>query len=280
MLLSELDYALSLKIGDPVLQNDDGKNFHKDVRVKYIERAYARMLRILPKLMKEHCPTFANNKLTTYVEFDDSYASYGYSSEELALFKGGNEIYFREYLSKRELPFKKIHQLRVTVTKIIGEQENYYNFATYIDPDKFMNVQYAQSDLYTPSPRNTFYTILNERVHLLPLFEKFRVDLPGAVGGIYTDGTMGYYAKDEYKYTNIEALFTQDAPVLNVSDLESYDLKISRDYVDLLIVMAAYEAMQDIARQDKAQIYANDITGQLNILTGYAQSERSEQGVS
>lgn len=274
MLLSELDYALSIKIGDPVSENGDGVTFHREDRVKYIERAYSRMLRVLPKLMKEYCPTFANSKSTLDINFHNAgYLSYfGYTQDEADQFKLGKNFYLKSNDTlKTTIPFKKIHEIRLRIKKL-AENSLTYSFASYLDPNLYMTVKHGNSDMYTATPEKTFYTVMDEKIFFLPLF--INIDT------LTDEQVEGYYITSAYEYEAAEVVFTKDAPILStVADLKTYDLTLAHDYVDLLIVMAAYEAMQDIARQDKAQLYANDITGQLNILTGYAQSEKSEQGV-
>jgi len=274
MLLKDLDYALSLKIGDPTPENGDGQIFTKDRRIGYLERGYARMIRILPKIMKEFCPQFARIKTNYSVIFDklaeDGKSHYqGYTDAEMKSAKEGTSIVLKY---KGELvPYQKIHQLRITTKKKLAPTSTITAFATYVDPESYLSGKFGNKDMYKPTPQTPYWTLLSNSIFLLPLYYNAQksTPIPGEVETFYFE---------DYEYNAIELVFTDDAPQFKDADLKD-NIPVNGSYVDLLVGIAAYEAMQDIARIDKTNLYKGDINDQLTILGGFAQEGKSKEGV-
>lgn len=229
MKLSEIDITLSIKLGDPVTENGDGSIFTKINRVKYIERAYARLKRILPKLMLKETPLFA--KIPIYEKLT-------FNNDEN---KKGQEI----ITNRKTITIQELYAI------IGGESFS----ASYINPNNYISVKNGKNSEYAPSieTKEIYYTTINNSIYLLPQDEKNR-------------------------YEGIEIVYIPDSESISYSDLEKVELNIPLDYIDLLITMAATEGMQDIARQDKVQLYNSDVVGQLNILTQYSNVSEQRKG--
>jgi len=240
--IKDLDYSLSLKLGDPVQGNSDGNIFDSEDRLKYLDRAYSRLIRTLPKLMTSNTPLFANSFDLLEMELTD------------AEHKKGNGIILKK--NDYSISFEKLEELFIVVAKVgAGEAKTgtYYNGgATFIQPDKYYSVLNGKNSSYAASveTKKFYYTYLSNKIYLLPIL------------------TSGHY------YSKLSTTYKEDAPVLTWDT----ELPIMNQYVDLLIVMAANEGMQDLARQDKVGLYSNDIMGQLNILQGYAARKEQQEG--
>lgn len=243
--IEDLDYVLSLKIGDPVSDMGDGKIFDFDDRLKYLERAYARLLRILPKLMGKETPTFAKTKNIVLQSITDGMQVLGDAIEV----KDGTE---RIVLDDIEELYVQIQNARTTDDRSSTSAVSSIK-AIFIDPDKYLSVKNGNNDQYTPSVSKVFYTFFNDLIYLLPRF-----------------------SSNTNKYTQIELTYKKDAPTLN----RESEIPMSREYVDILVVMAANEAMQDIARGDKVNLYTGDLSGQLAILKGYSDKIEAREGSS
>lgn len=244
--VKELDYSLSLKLGDPVADNGDGAIFDFEDRVKYLERAYARLIRILPKLMGTSTPMFASKKELIEQTVKDSEKS----GKGIKIYDG----------SGKEISIEEVEELYVKIVSTAGSSASssssstptvYDGAATYIEPDKYLSVKNGKNDQYSPSVANgkIFYTFLNDSIYLLP-------------------------EVTNQKYSEIAIVFRKDSPTLKIDS----NVPIPYEYVDLLITFAANEGMQDIARSDKVNIYTGDLSGQLNILKGYADKIESREG--
>lgn len=238
--VKELDKTLSLKLGDPVTDNGDGAIFHWDMRLKYLERAYGRILRTLPKLMRASTPLFAKGYKVTAKAFLPSTSG---PTEE----QKGNAI--RISHDGDYVVIDDVKELYV-ITLVKGKAG--YVKATHIDSDKYLSVKNKENAQYTPSMTSPYYAFLDNAIYLLPT-------------------TAG---KPEEMYTGISLTYKQDA----IKFTETTVVPIPNEYIDLLIVTAANEGMQDLARQDKVQLYSGDINNQLSILKGFADLQQSQQG--
>jgi len=253
--VKELSKELSIKLGDQVSGGDsDGEIFSSDQRLGYINRAYGKLSRVLKSLMRDEAPEFT--KLVDYVFVDGK----------------GTELKNYSNVYKIE-PFIKIIDVFAGVQKsgtdttttrpstIIQTQNaegkiNQYPFykAERIDPNEFLSVVMQKNTLRTPSfeKGQIYYTVLNKNLYFLP----------------QSNGTYEYQGYYMTKLSNLSDL---------TLDTEIY---ITNNYLDLLVLFGAYEGMMDIARADKVQLYGQEINGQLQILSQYAQLEKREEGIS
>lgn len=233
MTLGELDLDLSIKLGDPVNNNDDGKMFLKSYRIKYIERAYARLKRILPKLMLKESPLFT--RIPTYEKIE-------FKSDETTQKKG-------TYIVTTK-PIIDIYELYAIINNVSYP-------ASAIKFENYISIKNGKNSMYNPNfeTKEIYYLIVNEKIHLLP--------------------------QEDNAYQGIEILYASDLDHITDTDTEtlmSKEINIPTEYIDLLLMIAANEGMQDIARQDKVQLYTSDIIGQLNILTQYAGYQKQKDG--
>lgn len=242
--VKDLDKSLALKLADPITDNGDGEIFHREDRIKYLERAYSRLIRMLKHMMREYAPLFVNTK---------EYVIQTISNAEQ---KKGNGIEIYD-TANQAIVLDKINELYVT-TKSISTNEiqtadrsvktNTYK-ASYIVPENYLSIKNDKNNLYNQKT-TYFFTFLNNKLYLLPILNNTLI------------------------YSQIDVVLSKD--IVNI-DIDS-ELPIPNEYVDILIVLAASEGMQDIARQDKVQLYNNDVTGQLAILKGYADFKQVERG--
>ena len=243
--IKDLDYSLSLKLGDPVQDHGDGQIFDWADRLKYLERAYARLMRILPKLMRSNTPLFANSY--DKIEMD-------LTGEML---KGNDIVLKKDNVTQS---FEKLEELFITVSKGgikgDGRDQHYSGSATFITPDKYYSVLNGANASYTPSvtSKKFYYTYLTNKIFLLPVL-----------------------STSEYSYTKIYATYKKDSVIFDETN-PNIEIPILNQYIDLIIILAANEGMQDLGRQDKVGLYTNEITGQLNILSGWAQQKQQEEG--
>jgi hypothetical protein len=92
-----------------------------------------------------------------------------------------------------------------------------------------------------------------------------------------------YFLPESGKYNNVDYTY-QGYYMTKLGNLAELTLDsevyITNNYLDLLILFGAYEGMMDIARADKVQLYGQEIAGQLQILSQYAQLEKQSEGIS
>lgn len=248
MKISDFDKELSYKIGDPRQDNGDGGIFPWEKRRNYIQRAYGRLVRILKSIMREHAPSFAKSRkyLTLTLKTDSE--------------KNGNNI----TISSEDItyPLESIDELYITVNKtsnfhqvdskaeIKGEEKAYQGKAVKIESSRYLSVKNGETDLYDAETKY-FYCVLSGKIMLLP-------ELSG---------------KDLY-YKEIEIVFAEELMSINVDS----EVFIPKEYEDLLMVLAANEAMQDLGRTDKVNLYNSDIAGQIAILKSYADFKEAKKG--
>lgn len=232
--VNSIDYDLSLKLGDPRDDTGDGQIFSRQDRLKYLSRAYGRLLRNLEKLSREYQPQF---------------------SKQIEPF----DIILK---TPEEKMGAKIGPLNESIRKII-EMYVYISDAeafvdgkdtpfpvTFIEDDKYLSVKNGKNTLYLPDykKRKFYYTLMGGAIFLLPL--------------------------EGNGYTTITTVAQLDVPQLNITSV----INMSNDYRDILIVMAANEGMQDLARADKVQLYTRDIQNELQILGINTQKQEKDEG--
>jgi len=114
--------------------------------------------------------------------------------------------------------------------------------ADYIDPDNFLPTKLGLNDLYKATDDNRKWSMIDNKVILLP-----------------EGGTSEYYSV---------TLFCRNYfPEFDQNDSESsVDISIPNDYKDILITMAAIEAMSDKGQQNKYQLYTQTLNTQLQLI--------------
>lgn len=220
----DIDYDLSLKLGDPRDDLGDGKIFTRQDRLKYLTRAYGRLHRILEKATREYQPLFVRMRKHTVIELVDDQ-------------KRGWRIEFKDTV-------RKIDELYVECTN------NKIYQCAYVDEQNYITATLGLNELYYPNydKGKIFYSYFRNAVQLIP--------------------------QKDNGYSKLHIVYQIDIPELNIDST----IEISNDYRDLLIVMAAKEGMEDIARSDKVQLYRADINEQLQLLGLAASLEERNEG--
>ena len=112
--------------------------------------------------------------------------------------------------------------------------------AEVLDPDNYLVSKYNINDLYTASRTSRKWTIIQNQLRLLP----------------DTDPKAKYY--------NVTALARNDfAPFTHGG---STDISIPGDYYDILITIAAIEAMSDKGDSTKYQLYTATLNSKLELI--------------
>lgn len=233
MKLKDLDIELSNKIGDPVVNNDDGAIFTKKQRIILIKNAYVRLIRTLSSLMRSYAPTFAKSKHILRVKLEREQ-------------QGGKGIELYDKKGNRII-VDKISELFVRVvnsTQMIP--------VSRIDAYQYLTVKYGDNDIYSPSieEKRIYYAVLDNKIYLLP---ESNNDL----------------------YDEIEIVYKSSMPMFE--ELED-EVEIDAEFKDLLLEIAANEAMMDIGRSDKYQLYTSDINNQYQVLAQYADLLEKKEG--
>lgn len=116
--------------------------------------------------------------------------------------------------------------------------------ADYISPENYMPARIGINKHYVPSTEDRFWTLMDNAIKLLP------------VDGGYYDVTLFV--------RNYFPAFAFGTDV---------DVDIPEDYMDILITMAAIEAMSDKGDGTKYKLYTDTLTGQLNLISASKQRE-------
>lgn len=109
--------------------------------------------------------------------------------------------------------------------------------ATRLDPKTFFRLQYEDSSYHKPSATSFFYSVIGDKVRYLPAIDLLAVQI------LFSTAT------DDFDYAT-----------------EGRDIKIPAEYNDLLLTLAAQEAMYDAGDTNKAQAYMGDIKGQIELI--------------
>lgn len=241
--VEDIDYDLSLKLGDPVIDHGDGQNFHLMDRLKYLSRAYGRLLRNLEKLARDYQPHFSKQIEPVTLKLSKDNEMLGNAISPVPVtgsIRRVVEMYVRlnNTLVSSERGAEK------------STQPSAWHLVTNVNEDIYLSVKNGKNDLYTPSydTKAFFYTVMGGLIYLLP--EKAK------------------------GYSELSMVCQVDVVQL---DLKSV-INMSNDYRDLLIVMAANEGMQDLARADKVALYSRDIQNELQILGISTQKFEKDEG--
>jgi len=177
--VKDLDISLSLKLGDPVSGNDDGEQFKQEGRLGYLIRGYARLVRMLYKLMRNNAPLFAKQKK--------------YHTQIIT------SSVFDLIIDDAIVVIDTVDELFVKVEK--KGSLVYKGLATYIQPDGYIAVREGINDHYIPTingnDSSIFYTKLDNKIYLLPVLNN---------------------VETENHYTEISTVFKSDAENFTIND--------------------------------------------------------------
>ena len=130
--------------------------------------------------------------------------------------------------------------------------------ASYIEPVNYKSTEAGLNDFREATEISRYWTIIDNKIRILPdpsTIEYFNVQMVA----------RNYFP--EFTYSN-------DADTIP-------DIDIPTDYMDILITMAAIEAMSDKGETTKYQLYTNALSGKLQLLAESKKYESiKEEGVS
>lgn len=143
-LVKDLDNQLSIKIGDFTRDNGDGILFTGPQRLKYLERAYNKTVRLLNISMEKYAPQFTKRHY------------------ELKLNVENNQVTFNE-------GYSKINQI-VVIYENEDDQREYKTFVSKLEEESYLATKYKLNEQRQPSfeSKIIYYSIINDKINLLP----------------------------------------------------------------------------------------------------------------
>lgn len=149
--IKSLDIELSIKVGDYVGDNGDGNLFSQNMRLKYLERAYNKTIRLLSLAMDKYAPEFARRYYT--------------------------KLFMKSDIKNSEIEFTEGYSVieQVTVSVIIpgGNGKAETISAMKSDNDIYLTTKAGLNTQRKPSLENklVYYSIVNNKIVLLPQVE-------------------------------------------------------------------------------------------------------------
>jgi len=122
--------------------------------------------------------------------------------------------------------------------------------ASKLDPKNYNQVKYGLDPINQPSfeKKNIFYSVINNKLYLLP---------------------------ESGNYLEVNAMGVADLPLEITGDTE---LPIDKVYADLLITLAAIEAMNDLPHPQKVTLYRQELLDQISVITAYTNLMERREG--
>lgn len=221
--IKDLDYELSVKVGDPREDNGDGNLFHAIDRLKYLKRAYGKMLRLLDLSMRKYKPEFASPTVIF--------------TKDLRKIDVSKGIEF-------DTQFREIDEV-VIKYQAEGKDAKWLQF-THLEPNHYLKSKYNLDDINKPSleegKENVFYSIIDRKIFLLPVEDYLEINAIGIADfdDLKIDGSL--------PITNDYVdLFISLAAAEAMSDLP-HPQKVQlyrQEIVDQVSVLAAYTSIKE-----------------------------------
>lgn len=229
-ILDKLSKDLSFKIFDPVsVGTYDGRVYSKELRLSYLNRAYGKLVRTLEVIHPKIVKVFKD-----YYKIVDLNESTVLSDSPGNTTTAGEGNTF-------ELTFP-FDVYDVYYYESIEDQANkVMRRADYLDPDNFLPTKLGLNDLYVATSDNRKWSLIDNKVILLP------------------EGNNN-------KYYGVKLFCRNYFPEFNQDDASASDISIPNDYKDILITMAAIEAMSDRGMTAKYQLYTATLNTQLQLI--------------
>jgi len=228
-VLDRLSKDLSFKLFDPVTDgNDDGRVYSKELRLSYINRGYGKLVRTLEIIHPKIVKVFKDYYQIVEAGNLDTYSSGNPTTE------GEGNAY--------TLPHP--YDVYDVYYEASGEAGGDMERADYLDPDNFLPTKLGLNDLYKATSDNRKWSVIDNKVILLP------------------EGSNNYYYNVKLFVRNYFPHFRQDPDVGETLS----DIGIPNDYQDILITMAAIEAMSDRGMSAKYQLYTSTLNTQLQLI--------------
>lgn len=148
-------------------------------------------------------------------------------------------------------PFIEVDEVYVSY---IYKNKTYSNIpASKLNENRYLDALMQQNTQKEPSfeKKQIYYSLLDGKLTLLP-----------------EATTVNYY-------TEVKALFIEDFSEFQNKDT---DIPITREYKDLLITLAATEAMIDLGRTDKVNLMKAEANDSFRLLGAYATDRKNREG--
>ena len=143
--VKDLAIELSIKLGDPRRDNGDGSLFWSEDRLRYIERAYGKLIRTLSMAMRKYRPNFV------------------LPLEPMAV--APKDIVGKSSPYKFNASVISIEEVIVT-KRIDGKDKQ--TLASKLNPANYNQVKFGLDQVNKPSETNIFYCFINGVIYLLP----------------------------------------------------------------------------------------------------------------
>lgn len=220
--VSEIAKELSIKLGDPRVDNGDGIIFFGEDKLRYVSRAYGKLIRILSMAMRKYKPGFVLPLVPMESKAGDSSST--------------------PTLNK---PFIELEEVIVTLSD--GKEKV---VASKLDPRNYNQTRFGLNTINKPSleKKNIFFCVINQKLYLLP---------------------------EVAKYGIVYAMGVEDLPSELTLD---YELPLDRTYADLLVTLAAIEAMNDLPNPQKVGLYRQELLDQISVITAYSNLMERREG--
>lgn len=149
MKVKDLDYELSVKLGDPVTDNGEGETFTKEDRINYLRNGYSRLSRLLRILMRDYQPDFNKQRKI-----------YKYENPDTAMFS----FSIPAYISIDDVFLTVKYQASDKSYKTVTKQ------CAYISSTSYLSKKYGVNQVSVPSYEGDqyFYTIIDNKITFLP----------------------------------------------------------------------------------------------------------------
>jgi hypothetical protein len=142
--VKDLAIELSIKLGDPRSDGGDGTLFWRTDKLRYIERAYGKLMRTLSMAMRKYKPNFVLPLIPITVPSKTLYGTAG-------------PYYFTN-------PVINVNEVIVTRGKGIGTTL----IASILAPANYNQVKFGLDEINKASATNIFYCLINGALYLLP----------------------------------------------------------------------------------------------------------------
>lgn len=229
--VKDLAIELSIKLGDPRRDNGDGSLFWREDKLRYIERAYGKLIRTLSMAMRKYKPNFVL-PLTPIFTITD--------------------VFNKPSPYKFNVPI--IDANEIIVSRGTGTNARKI-VASVLKVDNYNQVLFDLDLINKASETNIFYTLINGEIWLLP---------------------------DDKKYTGIFGIVIKDLGTLTYDDGQGHDTEIPIDkmYSDMLITLAAIEAMNDLPNPQKVGLYRQELIDHVSVIANYTNLMERREGES
>lgn len=148
---------------------------------------------------------------------------------------------------KNPVDFEKLFIEMAEVIVKVGDKRI---VASNLDPKNYNQAKYGLNEINKPdiSKGSVFYSVINNKLYLLP---------------------------EDGKYVEVNAMGVADLPAELTVDTK---LPIDKVYADLLITLAAIEAMNDLPHPQKVGLYRQELLDQISVITAYTNLMERREG--